>query len=107
MTKAVAEISMSIDGFVTGPDPDLAHGLGIGGEPLHFWAMNSNDDGDAQVLREATHATGAVVMGRRLFDFVDGPNGWSETLGYGADLAAAPPMLRSHSFCTEIHPVVR
>ena len=35
MTKVVADITMSLDGFVTGPDPDLEHGLGRGGEPLH------------------------------------------------------------------------
>jgi dihydrofolate reductase len=91
MTKVIADISMSLDGFVTGPDPDLAHGLGVGGEPLHFWAMKSSDEVNAQILREATGATGAVIMGRRLFDFVDGPNGWNDELGYGADLAATPP----------------
>jgi dihydrofolate reductase len=91
MTKVIADISMSLDGFVTGPDPDLSHGLGVGGEPLHYWAMKSSDELDAQILREATEATGAVIMGRRLFDFVDGPNGWNNELGYGADLAASPP----------------
>jgi dihydrofolate reductase len=91
MTKVIADISMSLDGFVTGPDPDLAHGLGVGGEPLHYWAMNSSDDIDAQVLREAAEATGAVVMGRNLFDFVDGANGWNDALGYGAELAVTPP----------------
>ncbi len=34
MAKIVADISMSLDGFVTGPEPDLEHGLGRGGEPL-------------------------------------------------------------------------
>ena len=43
MTKVIADISMSLDGFVTGPDPDLAHGLGVGGKPLHFWAMKSSE----------------------------------------------------------------
>ncbi|HEV3402318.1 MAG TPA: dihydrofolate reductase family protein [Acidimicrobiales bacterium] len=91
MTKVVADISMSLDGYVTGPDPDLEHGLGVGGEPLHDWAVGSDDDTDAAVLREATEATGAVVMGRRLFDIVDGPGGWDDEMGYGAGLAATPP----------------
>jgi dihydrofolate reductase len=30
-------------------------------------------------------------MGRRLFDIVDGPNGWTKDMGYGAQLAATPP----------------
>ena len=90
MAKVVADISMSLDGFVTGPDPDLAHGLGTGGEPLHAWTLES-DEADAEVLRQATDASGAVVMGRRLFDVVDGPGGWSDEMGYGAGLAATPP----------------
>jgi dihydrofolate reductase len=81
---------VSIDGFVTGPDPDLDHGLGRGGEPLHTWAMSSDDEVDRAVLREAAERSGAVVMGRRLFDIVDGPRGWSDEMGYGADLAATP-----------------
>jgi dihydrofolate reductase len=91
MSKVVADISMSLDGFVTGPDPDLEHGLGKGGEPLHAWAFDGNEV-DAEVLRENVEATGAVVMGRRLFDFVDGPNGWSDDVGYGAELKATPPV---------------
>ncbi|MEO5842453.1 MAG: dihydrofolate reductase family protein [Acidimicrobiales bacterium] len=91
MTKVVADISMSLDGFVTGPDPDLAHGLGHGGEPLHTWAVASTDPVDAEVLREATEASGAVIMGRRLFDIIDGPDGWSAEMGYGAEYAASPP----------------
>lgn len=91
MTKVVADISMSLDGFVTGPDPDPEHGLGAGGEPLHIWAVESDSDVDRRVLREATEATGAVVMGRRLFDIVDGPHGWSDEMGYGAALATTPP----------------
>jgi dihydrofolate reductase len=91
MTRVVADISMSLDGFVTGPDPDLEHGLGTGGEPLHTWAVDSDDDVDVDVLRETTEATGAVVMGRRLFDVVDGPHGWTDDMGYGAGLAATPP----------------
>ena len=87
----VVSISMSLDGFVTGPDPDLDHGLGRGGEPLHAWAVGSEDEVDAQVLQEAMDASGAVVMGRRLFDIVDGPKGWNDEMGYGAGLAESPP----------------
>ncbi len=90
MAKVIADISMSIDGFVTGPDPDLEHGLGHGGEPLHVWAF-SDDEVDAQVLASSTERSGAVVMGRRLFDIVDGPNGWNDEMGYGARQAGTPP----------------
>lgn len=92
MAKVVADISVSLDGFVTGPGVDLEHGLGIGGEGLHTWAL-AGDAIDDQVLSETVDATGAVLMGRRLFDIVDGPHGWTDEMGYGAALAAQPPVL--------------
>lgn len=92
MTRVIADISMSLDGYVTGPDPDVEHGLGHGGGPLHTWAIDSDDEVDAMVLADATGRSGAVVMGRRLFDTIDGPNGWNDDdMGYGAGLAATPP----------------
>jgi dihydrofolate reductase len=92
MPKVVGDISVSVDGFVTGPDPDLEHGLGHGGEGLHTWALDG-DDIDHEVLAETTDATGVVIMGRRLFDIIDGPHGWTDEMGYGADRAATPPVL--------------
>jgi dihydrofolate reductase len=92
MGKVIADISMSLDGFVTGPDPGPDSGLGRGGEGLHTWAFSA-DPVDREVLASTTDATGAVVMGRRLFDVVDGPHGWNDEVGYGAGLAAAPPVL--------------
>jgi dihydrofolate reductase len=93
VTKVIADISMSLDGFVTGPEPDIEHGLGRGGEPLHAWAFDKGSEVDAEVLREAVEATGSVVMGRRLFDFVDGSHGWDDNVGYGAQHATLPPVL--------------
>ncbi len=92
MGVIVADITVSIDGFVTGPGPDLEHGLGRGGEALHRWAFAADDEVDAAVLTESTAVTGAVVMGRRTFDFVDGPNGWSETEGYAPGKPFRPPV---------------
>lgn len=90
--EVVADISMSLDGFVTGPEPGPEAGLGRGGEALHRWALDSTDAVGQEVLRATTSATGAVVMGRRLFDIVDGPHGWDDEMGYGASLAASPPV---------------
>ncbi|MFC8570161.1 dihydrofolate reductase family protein [Streptomyces sp. NPDC057245] len=89
MTRIVADISISLDGFVTGPDPGPDSGLGTGGEALHTWAF-SDDPEDRRILGEATARSGAVVLGRRLFDVVDGPGGWDETTGYGAREAGTP-----------------
>lgn len=90
MTKVVADITMSLDGFVTGPDPGIDNGLGTDGEALHTWVMEP-DDVDAEVLASATARSGAVIMGRNLFDIIDGPHGWSDDMGYGAGNAGRPP----------------
>ena len=92
MSKVVADISMSLDGFVTGPGPGPEQGLGVGGEGLHTWALEP-DRIDAEILDETVDATGVVIMGRRLFDIIDGPQGWTDEMGYGAARAAEPPLL--------------
>jgi dihydrofolate reductase len=92
VTKVVADISVSLDGFVTGPGVSPEMGLGAGGEGLHTWALEP-DAIDRAVLEESVGATGVVIMGRRLFDIVDAPDGWNDEMGYGAGLAAEPPVL--------------
>ncbi|MFI7349246.1 dihydrofolate reductase family protein [Streptomyces sp. NPDC049936] len=89
MTHIIADISVSLDGFVTGPGPGPDSGLGTGGEALHTWAF-SDDPDDRRILREATARSGAVVLGRHLFDVVDGPGGWDDTTGYGAGEVGKP-----------------
>jgi dihydrofolate reductase len=89
MSKVVADITMSLDGYVTGPLADSQHGLGDVDE-LHTWVAEQ-DPVDTEILEQIAAETGAVVMGRRLFDIVDGPNGWTKDMGYGAQLAATPP----------------
>ncbi len=89
MTRIIADISVSLDGFVTGPDAGPANGLGTGGEPIHAWAF-SDDPEDACILREGTARSGAVVLGRHLFDVVDGPLGWGDDVGYGAREVGRP-----------------
>jgi dihydrofolate reductase len=92
MSKVIADITMSLDGYVTGP-LDSPQGLEDVDE-LHAWVAEQ-DPVDTEILERATAATGAVVMGRRLFDIVDGPTGWTKDMGYGAQLAgtlaATPP----------------
>ncbi|MEU6562219.1 dihydrofolate reductase family protein [Nocardia nova] len=89
MTRIIADISISLDGFVTGPDPGPDNGLGTGGEALHTWAF-SDDPDDRRMLSEGTTRSGAVVLGRNLFDVVDGPGGWNDEVGYGAAEVGKP-----------------
>ena len=89
MSKVIADITMSLDRYVTGPLADSQHGLGDVDE-LHTWVAEQ-DPVDTEILEQIAATTGAVVMGRRLFDIVDGPNGWTKDMGYGAQQAATPP----------------
>jgi dihydrofolate reductase len=82
MGRTVLYMSMSLDGFITGPDDDAAHGLGVGGERLHAWLAEGRD-GDPRTMRPAGPsavvfdemlATGAVLSGRRTFEAA---GGWS------------------------------
>jgi dihydrofolate reductase len=91
MSRVIGDITVSVDGFVTGPGADLQHGLGLDAEGLHAWALDSQDPVDREQLSSITAATGAVVMGRKTFDTVDGPGGWDEGMGYGATQDSRPP----------------
>jgi dihydrofolate reductase len=87
MSKLVADITMSLDGFITGPDDAPGRGLGDGGECLHNWVMGRpwryDDEGrrfnplgvDRKVLEEAMGSIGAGIIGRRMFDVTGGWGG--------------------------------
>ncbi|MFZ4157369.1 dihydrofolate reductase family protein [Streptomyces griseoincarnatus] len=89
MTRIIADISISLDGYVTGPGPGPDNGLGDGGEGLHTWAFSADPE-DRRIVRETTERSGAVVLGRNLFDIVDGPKGWNDETGYGAGEVGKP-----------------
>jgi len=88
MTKLRLDISMSLDGYVAGPNPTLEQPLGEGGEQLHEWAVvleswrrshglsGGERNADAEVMQESVDTTGAVVMGRRMFS--GGAGAWEE-----------------------------
>ena len=101
MPRVIADITMSLDGFVTGEGADEQHGLGDAPE-LHTWVMQQ-DAVDTEILEQATGASGAVVMGRRLFDVVNSPDGWNKDMGYGADQTGTPPFfVVTHSPPTDV-----
>lgn len=53
MGKVVLRASMSLDGFMTGPDVGAEHPMGRGGERLHEWLFDESDEGrlDAEIAR--------------------------------------------------------
>ena len=79
MTKVVATITISLDGFITGPNDGPGRGLGDGGERLHYWVFGgpwSYDEeprgeatgADKEYLDEAMARGGAVVIGRNMYE---------------------------------------
>ena len=79
MGKVSFNISMSLDGYINGPDVTPEQGLGRGGERLHQWAFDGNER-NREVL-ESVHGLGAIIAGRRTYDLsipwwgADGPTG--------------------------------
>ena len=84
MSKLRFRISMSLDGFVAGPEPSLEEPLGKGGMQLHEWAFRlaawrhrhglegGEVDVDSELVERQLAANGAVVMGRKMFSGGDG-----------------------------------
>jgi dihydrofolate reductase len=79
------DITMSLDGFVAGPNQTVEEPLGAGGEQLHQWIFGlaswqerhggsgGERNADDDILQEYLEAAGAVVMGRRMFSGGQGP----------------------------------
>jgi dihydrofolate reductase len=81
MAKSVLYMSMSLDGFIAGPDDDRRNGLGVDGHRLHDWLSDGTDpashrpSGVSGEVFDEVMATGAVVVGRRTFAHAGGWNG--------------------------------
>jgi dihydrofolate reductase len=107
------EISMSLDGFVAGPEQTLEEPLGRGGEQLHEWIFglaswreahgleSGERNADDDVVRETAGKAGAIIMGRKMFSSGSGPweadpkaDGW-----WGGD-----PPFRAPVFVLTHHP---
>lgn len=85
MGTVAIDKSVSLDGFITGPNPRPEAGLGDGGERIFEWMMAAAPNGESsqemndawdQLFGDTFTSTGAVIMGRKSFDIIDNPNGW-------------------------------
>jgi dihydrofolate reductase len=96
MSKVKVTITMSLDGFVAGPDQSTEEPLGIGGEDLHRWLVSleafsgthGGDGGEVNastpIAEEILGNVGATIMGRNMFG--GGPGPWSgDWRGYWGD----------------------
>jgi dihydrofolate reductase len=95
MSKLRLKISMSLDGFVAGPNQSVENPLGIGGMRLHEWVLplavwrsehgleGGEESASTPVVKESVANIGATIMGRNMFGGHPGPwnaadpwNGW-------------------------------
>jgi dihydrofolate reductase len=88
MSKLRFEISISLDGYVAGPNQSEENPLGEGGEQLHEWIFplaawrepHGREGGEVNasspLIEEAQSGVGAVIMGRNMFG--GGPGPWGE-----------------------------
>lgn len=68
MGKVTCEISMSLDGFIAGPNVRAGNGMGDDGDRLHDWRFVTKTDADDAIVEQVYASTGAVVIGKRMFD---------------------------------------
>lgn len=103
MPQLKLDITMSLDGFVAGPNPTLEDPLGAGGERLHEWVFDlagwrkphglegGKENADSDIVAEHVASVGAHIMGRRMFSggsgsWEDDPNAngwWGDTPPFG------------------------
>lgn len=101
MPKLRLRISMSFDGYTSGPDQSLKEPLGVGGERLHEWVValsawrsrHGRSGGEvnesSRVLEEETANIGATIMGRHMFG--GHPGGWNADEPWRGWWGADPP----------------
>jgi dihydrofolate reductase len=86
MSKVRVHISVSVDGYVAGPEQSLENPLGVGGERLHDWVValrawraphgleGGEVNASSRVIEESLANVGAEIMGRGKFG--GGPGPW-------------------------------
>jgi dihydrofolate reductase len=101
MSKLRFRISMSLDGFIAGPNQSVENPLGVGGERLHEWAFplaafrgpHGQEGGEVNestpVLEESLRNIGATIMGRNMFGGHPGP--WSDAKPWNGWWGEDPP----------------
>lgn len=97
MGKVGIDKSISLDGYITGPNPKKEQPLGEGGEAIFGWMMapqpesaeapttQSQSDEYHEVIDETMSETGAIIMGKRMFENIDSPDGWVRPDGHQFD----------------------
>ena len=86
MAKITAHLTISLDGYVAGPDQSLENPMGTGGAmAMHAWHLGSSDPVDLAMAEVVMAPRGAYVMGRNMFGPVRGGWGDSDWTGWWGD----------------------
>ena len=102
MGKVIFNMTMSLDGFVAGPNDSPENGLGDGGEGLFNWYFNGDTDvfisegtpplkvskQSAELMKAAFGKLGAGIWGRRTFDIAH---------GWGGNPPGSPAFIVTHN----------
>lgn len=102
MALVISDMSISLDGYVTGPNDSRENPFGDGAETLHDWIFDAATDEDRAILDAALNGAGATVMGRRSFDKNEGDGGW----GDGGPVGDIPCFVVTHNMPAESYPSV-
>lgn len=102
MARVICDMSISLDGYVTGPNDSRANPFGDGAGMLHDWMFDAATDDDRAIFQEMLDGVGAVVMGRTSFDKNEGDGGWGE----GGPLGDTPCFVVTHNKPTTSYPSV-
>jgi dihydrofolate reductase len=118
MSKVIASITVSVDGYVTGPDDRPGQGLGVGGERLHHWVFggpwtydspresSQMAEADREFYDALVAEVGAGVCGRGMYDAAGGWGGTNPFPGrmfvvtHGLD--DAPPVETGFTFVADL-----
>jgi dihydrofolate reductase len=93
MALVICDMSISLDGYVTGPNDSRENPFGDGAGMLHDWMFKTATDRDRALLQEMVDGAGAVVMGRKSFGKNEGDGGW----GDGGPLGDIPCFVVTHT----------
>lgn len=102
MATVSCAMSMSLDGYVTGPGDSREKPFGRGADVLHHWIFKDNTPDDDAIINEMLNDCGAVIMGRKSFNKNEGDGGWGE----GGPVGDTPVFVVTHNKPTESYPSV-
>jgi len=102
MAQVICDMSMSLDGYVTGPNDSRENPFGDGAGMMHDWISDAATDEDRALLQEMLDGVGAIVMGRTSFDKNEGDGGWDE----GGPVGDIPCFVVTHHEPATSHPSI-